>query len=87
MIVTGSRYVLIETYWNVKEKHNLPKSLGNPGINRNILECKGVWFYVVCSAKSVLIETYWNVKESKIERDRHTGSINRNILECKGRCH
>ena len=33
--------VLIETYWNVKEKQHRKEHCRRTSINRNILECKG----------------------------------------------
>ena len=36
-----SPFVLIETYWNVKTGTE-PERLMDTGINRNILECKGL---------------------------------------------
>ena len=38
-------------------------SAPDPGINRNILECKGEKFLTCKKQVLVLIETYWNVKE------------------------
>ena len=58
----GVNWVLIETYWNVKER----RASGNgcvPRINRNILECKVAYSLIACNIFAVLIETYWNVKE------------------------
>ena len=75
--------VLIETYWNVKDIADL-LVVNLTSINRNILECKDVYFSFDESRGIVLIETYWNVKEEKTEPDtEQPDSINRNILECK----
>ena len=38
-------------------------SAPDPGINRNILECKGEKFLTCKKQVLVLIETYWNVKK------------------------
>ena len=54
-------FVLIETYWNVKLIKVIWKDLV-PGINRNILECKGCYAICCFTGIRVLIETYWNVK-------------------------
>ena len=54
------------------------------GINRNIVECKGVRLLMFLFSCVVLIETLWNVK--KIRKPLillHGNRINRNIVECK----
>ncbi len=55
-----------------------------PGINRNIVECKGGRITISTWQKSVLIETLWNVKKVVIEPEPEIPRINRNIVECKG---
>ena len=45
--------------------YNMEELIGGSeerGINRNILECKGIHQLQHYSRISVLIETYWNVK-------------------------
>ena len=46
--------------------YNMEELIGGSeerGINRNILECKGLWERgTYGTPMSVLIETYWNVK-------------------------
>ena len=37
--------VLIETYWNVKSDRPGGKLVVRCGINRNILECKGKYYF------------------------------------------
>ena len=61
MYSTVRLFVLIETSWNVK---NIPIPNHNikTGINRNIVECKGVPGAEKAFQISVLIETSWNVK-------------------------
>ena len=60
-------------------------SAPDPGINRNILECKGGCSWYVRKPVCVLIETYWNVKNNIRYSLKRRLSINRNILECKGK--
>ena len=59
----------------------------DPCINRNILECKGVYIHESLFINNVLIETYWNVKKDVIDAMQKTRGINRNILECKELLH
>ena len=75
--------VLIETYWNVKlDEKGYP--IPERSINRNILECKGLFQKHRKHRRQVLIETYWNVKIEEEKRRRNLPRrINRNILECK----
>ncbi len=53
--------VLIETYWNIKGEYFDVKKIFK-GINRNILEYKGLCLKKFLRAQVVLIETYWNIK-------------------------
>ena len=55
-------WVLIETYWNVKFVDFKSSVCIIARINRNILECKVLFFLRAGSRFEVLIETYWNVK-------------------------
>ena len=55
--------VLIETLWNVKKRRHVRKYLFQPGINRNIVECKAVLRLLYNPMCPVLIETLWNVKK------------------------
>ena len=57
------------------------------GINRNILECKGLLIEMEQGGYDVLIETYWNVKIGSRKPLKWRCCINRNILECKGYCY
>ena len=76
--------VLIETYWNVKQKGEDVTISSLFGINRNILECKVVCQRDPDESCAVLIETYWNVKGNTLQMSPIPHScINRNILECK----
>ena len=46
--------------------YNMEELIGGSeerGINRNILECKGLWLLNNLMNIDVLIETYWNVKK------------------------
>ena len=55
-----------------------------PGINRNIVECKGRNLIERQEKISVLIETLWNVKMTEWMISVFMSiSINRNIVECK----
>ena len=54
--------VLIETLWNVKKYESTRIWVKKDGINRNIVECKGIHLYILMLLISVLIETSWNVK-------------------------
>ena len=76
-------FVLIETSWNVKA---LPYDRGawHVGINRNIVECKVLFFIIIKLNSAVLIETSWNVKMHSRHSLRTAVGINRNIVECKG---
>ena len=57
---------------------------GRKCINRNIMECKGIYISMRLKNHVVLIETLWNVKNNFIG-NQVTGvkRINRNIMECK----
>ena len=56
------------------------------GINRNIVECKGVGLKKLLVGTKVLIETLWNVKKvNSIYYFEPGGRINRNIVECKAK--
>ena len=78
--------VLIETYWNVKLRGAYTNALTDSGINRNILECKGL---NSANASRYAASINRNILECKEKRRgvcvTHTGGINRNILECKVR--
>ena len=55
--------VLIETLWNVKQDSSGIQIGKGCGINRNIVECKGMCIKSISTAAGlVLIETLWNVK-------------------------
>ena len=67
--------------------YNMEELIGGSeerGINRNILECKGMKYISKALYSTVLIETYWNVKFSCKPALFSLVRINRNILECKG---
>ena len=54
------------------------------GINRNIVECKDIHWWIDAVGLSVLIETLWNVKIIEFQPILYRfPSINRNIVECK----
>ena len=54
------------------------------GINRNIVECKGMKKAGYKVGIYVLIETLWNVKSAvRLMYFPEASSINRNIVECK----
>ena len=54
------------------------------GINRNIVECKGVSTRLLSRNAGVLIETLWNVKPEGVGVGLiPLPRINRNIVECK----
>ena len=76
--------VLIETLWNVKQRHHLRIIHSQIRINRNIVECKGMSKDAQTFVDAVLIETLWNVKIERM-KNLETGEerINRNIVECK----
>ena len=62
------------------------KDLEDDSINRNIVECKEIYYAYDISYIVVLIETLWNVKSSNPPVYLYKGvGINRNIVECKGR--
>ena len=67
--------------------YNMEELIGDSeerGINRNIVECKGVFFNAGSGSDPVLIETQWNVKvNTGIPCGSLPHSINRNIVECK----
>ena len=53
-------------------------------INRNIVECKLVFYDEIKKGEQELIETLWNVNYVKVQYCNITGyGINRNIVECK----
>ena len=54
--------VLIETLWNVKRNCQPLCDHNVESINRNIVECKGVYLRSAVLSGVVLIETLWNVK-------------------------
>ena len=65
-IIYVTKWVLIETYWNVNIFNIFIKSERGQRINRNILECKCEIVGVhLTGFDDVLIETYWNVKLKK----------------------
>ena len=64
--------VLIETYWNVKKIWSATLEVTASGINRNILECKGLSTRATSRQDRVLIETYWNVKFFISLQEHHT---------------
>ena len=57
-----SRYVLIETLWNVKIIYPYTPLKAFKGFNRNIVECKEAQNLETINKRGVLIETLWNVK-------------------------
>ena len=77
-------FVLIETYWNVKCWSHGGLWQEQPGINRNILECKVHqdtldWVVSHCINRNIL-----ECKDGQMVRLRTVAyRINRNILECK----
>ena len=68
--LSTSFFVLIETYWNVKDDVQLFMKRLRKGINRNILECKVCRVSLIKLDISVLIETYWNVKTESLNSSR-----------------
>ena len=52
-------------------------------INRNIVECKGLFVRTPGLFSLVLIETLWNVKQTIRHLPISFFRINRNIVECK----
>ena len=45
------------------------------GINRNIVECKGMYCSPAISYRCVLIETLWNVKDYRLKRILDTQKV------------
>ena len=60
-LIELSDYVLIETYWNVKQ-YELPQKMLSCSINRNILECKD---YLRYSESHSLLRINRNILECK----------------------
>ena len=58
--------------------YNMEELIGGSeerGINRNILECKGIHGRSEGSCYLVLIETYWNVKSGKYTNAYFVGHV------------